>query len=85
LNIIPSNNVQTNILIQQQQDEKSHDTSKSNTSSKQSTNSTSVNQSNSKDVKQLEQKLREKEEQLKIKEAILNENTSDRTRLLDRL
>jgi chromosome segregation ATPase len=43
------------------------------------------NQSNSKEVRQLEQKLRKKEEQLKIKEAILNENTNDRTRLLDRL
>jgi hypothetical protein len=63
----------------------SHNTSNSNTSSKQSTISTSENQSNSKEVGQLEQKLRKKEEQLKIKEAILNENTNDRTRLLDRL
>jgi hypothetical protein len=62
-----------------------HNTSNSNTSSKQSTISTSENQSNSKEVGQLEQKLRKKEEQLKIKEAILNENTNDRTRLLDRL
>jgi hypothetical protein len=37
------------------------------------------------EVTQLEQTLRKKEEQLKIKEAILNENTNDRTRLLDRL
>jgi hypothetical protein len=37
------------------------------------------------EVGQLEQKLRKKEEQLKIKEAILNENTNDRTWLLDRL
>jgi hypothetical protein len=56
-----------------------HNTSNSNTSSKQSTISTSENQSNSKEVGQLEQKLRKKEEQLKIKEAILNENTNDRT------
>jgi hypothetical protein len=62
-----------------------HNTSNSNTSSKQSTISTSENQSNSKEVTQLEQTLRKKEEQLKIKEAILNENTNDRTRLLDRL
>jgi patatin-like phospholipase/acyl hydrolase len=62
-----------------------HNTSNSNTSSKQSTISASENQSNSKEIRQLEQKLRKKEEQLKIKEAILNENTNDRTRLLDRL
>jgi hypothetical protein len=42
-----------------------HNTSNSNTSSN--------------TVRQLEQKLRKKEEQLKIKEAILNENTNDRT------
>jgi hypothetical protein len=82
LNIIPSNKVQPSILIQQQRDEMAHNISKSNTSSKQSTNSTSENQSNSKEVRQLEQKLRKKEEQLKIKEAILNENTNDKTRFL---
>jgi chromosome segregation ATPase len=54
-------------------------------SSKQSTISASENQSNSKEVRQLEQKLRKREEQLKIKEAILNENTNDRTQLLDQL
>jgi hypothetical protein len=46
-----------------------HNTSNSNTSSNQSTISASENQSNSKEVRQLEQKLRKKEEQLKIKEA----------------
>jgi hypothetical protein len=85
LNIIPSNKVQPSSLIQQQRVEMAHNTSNSNTSSKQSTISASENQSNSKEVRQLEQKLRKKEEQLKIKEAILNENTNDRTRLLDRL
>jgi hypothetical protein len=39
-----------------------HNTSNSNTSSKQSTISASENQSNSKEVRQLEQKLRKKEE-----------------------
>ena len=85
MNIIPSNKVQPSSLIQQQRVEMAHNISNSNTSSKQSTISASENQSNSKEVRQLEQKLRKKEEQLKIKEAILNENTNDRTRLLDRL
>lgn len=84
-NIISSNKVQPSSLIQQQRVEMAHNTSNSNTSSKQSTISASENQSNSKEIRQLEQKLRKKEEQLKIKEAILNENTNDRTRLLDRL
>ncbi|CAG2207875.1 unnamed protein product [Mytilus edulis] len=38
-----------------------------------------------KDFKLLEQKLKKKEEQIKIKEAILNDNSNDKTRILDRL
>jgi hypothetical protein len=36
-------------------------------------------------MRQIELKLKKKEEQLKIKEAILNDSTSEKTKLLDRL
>ncbi|VDH96185.1 Hypothetical predicted protein [Mytilus galloprovincialis] len=38
-----------------------------------------------KEIRQIEQKLKKKEEQLKIKEAILNENATEKTTLLDRI
>ena len=38
-----------------------------------------------KDLRQLEQKLKKKEEQLKIKEAMLNDDSKEREKILDRL
>ncbi|CAG2253969.1 unnamed protein product [Mytilus edulis] len=38
-----------------------------------------------KEIRQIEQKLKKKEEQLKIKEAILNDNATEKTTLLDRI
>jgi hypothetical protein len=43
------------------------------------------NNNSSKEMRQIELKLKKKEEQLKIKEAILNDSTSEKTKLLDRL
>jgi hypothetical protein len=44
-----------------------------------------LNNNTFKEMKQIEQKLKKNEEQLKIKEAILNDSTSEKSRLLDRL
>jgi hypothetical protein len=44
-----------------------------------------TNNNSSKEMRQIELKLKKKEEQLKIKEAILNDSTSEKTKLLDRL
>ena len=46
---------------------------------------TNNNNNSAKEMRQIELKLKKKEEQLKIKEAILNDSTSEKTKLLDRL
>ncbi|CAC5362715.1 unnamed protein product [Mytilus coruscus] len=53
--------------------------------SKETSKKDQVEEISAKDFKLLEQKLKRKEEQLKIKEAILNDNSNDKTRILERL
>ncbi|CAG2248448.1 unnamed protein product [Mytilus edulis] len=63
--------------------------SNNNNSTEQDQNETSANSEfqkiKMKELRQLEQRLRKKDEQLKLKETAINENMSEKTKVLDRL